>query len=481
MTSLLLNSATAFSVACLFSIALSVLINVYHQFCYRNQHQLYYADRWLLMMAVCVLPFFYTLLPTSTQPLFDINTLPILDHWHAHLTPNTDQLNTNKVPFKGEFLSLTLLLWWMILWINVSFYRIYLSIKGIYQVHSLIAQGLDITDKIDGIAEKHIKLLKNLSRHTKIQVVISPSVLSPCVFSWRQQYLIIPHQLLAELTTEQLRLIIRHELNHLKKHDTLKLLCAQWLSAVMWFNPLIQKFNQHLICAIEIQCDNHVLSHQPHLRRTYAQLMLKVLRKSVTKTSNPMVTAFSILKHRSITMRIDNIMKASDLDVKRKYRKTALYGQAFVLACFTFLAQPQLHAAGNQDHQQWLNPVKEAKVSSKYGAKNKFHKFHSGIDLAAKKNTPIIAVSSGTVRISTDMLENRKNYGTIIIIDHDDGQHSVYYSHLNSRVVEKGQHVEAGQLIGYVGETGKATGPHLHLEVRKNNKHLNPSDYINFD
>ena len=127
-----------------------------------------------------------------------------------------------------------------------------------------------------------------------------------------------------------------------------------------------------------------------------------------------------------------------------------------------------------------VNPVKQARVTSKYGVNNKFHQFHKGIDLGAKTDTPIVAISSGIVRVSSDSLDNKENYGTIIIIDHNGGLHSVY-AHLNSRNVKAGDTVEVGQLIGHVGETGKATGPHLHLELLKDNKHVNPSEYIQFN
>jgi len=231
--------------------------------------------------------------------------------------------------------------------------------------------------------------------------------------------------------------------------------------------------------AIEAHCDSEVLLQKPHLRKIYAQTMLKILRQSATTTSNHMVAAFSMKTHRSLTMRITNIMKPLHPEVKLKPKKKKLWAVALSAGLLMFITQPQSFASPDAIKQAMVNPVKQAKISSAYGAKNKYHKFHKGIDLSAKIDTPIVASGAGVVRISTDLLEKRKNYGTLIIIDHVDGFHSVY-AHLNSRKVSAGDKVEAGQLIGYVGETGKASGPHLHLELLKDNKHVDPSDYIKF-
>ena len=109
-------------------------------------------------------------------------------------------------------------------------------------------------------------------------------------------------------------------------------------------------------------------------------------------------------------------------------------------------------------------PISAAYGSSSYLAE--FSSAHSGVDLTPGEGAEIHAVAAGTVRIAT---ESGGDYGVTVLIDHViDGQVvSTRYGHMQygSLQVTQGQRVTAGQIIGKVGQTGKATGPHLHLEV----------------
>ena len=117
---------------------------------------------------------------------------------------------------------------------------------------------------------------------------------------------------------------------------------------------------------------------------------------------------------------------------------------------------------------QWPFPV-GVPISAAYGSSSylaEFSSAHSGVDLTPGEGAEIHAVAAGTVRIAT---ESGGDYGVTVLIDHViDGQVvSTRYGHMQygSLTVTQGQKVTAGQIIGKVGQTGKATGPHLHLEV----------------
>lgn len=99
--------------------------------------------------------------------------------------------------------------------------------------------------------------------------------------------------------------------------------------------------------------------------------------------------------------------------------------------------------------------------------------FHSGLDIATNLNNPVVATANGVV-VSVGFDKYKGNY---VSISHGNG-FSTEYWHLQKYVVRPGQKVERGQLIGYVGKTGKALGPHLHYEVHLNGKPINPIDYI---
>ena len=99
--------------------------------------------------------------------------------------------------------------------------------------------------------------------------------------------------------------------------------------------------------------------------------------------------------------------------------------------------------------------------------------FHSGIDIDAPWGTPVRAAGDGVV-IATDQ---GAGYGREITIDHGHDLTTIY-GHLSSIAIVPGEHVTRGQIIGYVGQTGRATGPHLHYEVRVHNVPVNPHKYL---
>ena len=123
-----------------------------------------------------------------------------------------------------------------------------------------------------------------------------------------------------------------------------------------------------------------------------------------------------------------------------------------------------------------LWPV-EGRVGSSFGERqdpiNGEGAFHSGIDIDAPTGTPVRAAADGDVT-EADM---GNGYGRQVRIDHGHDVVTVY-AHLSAMAVVPGQHVIRGQVIGYVGHSGRATGPHLHYEVRVHNVPVNPHKYL---
>jgi len=107
----------------------------------------------------------------------------------------------------------------------------------------------------------------------------------------------------------------------------------------------------------------------------------------------------------------------------------------------------------------------------------KTRKFHEGIDFTAPRGTPVHATGDGIV-IRIQYL--RTGYGKNIIIDHGFGYSSLY-AHLSSIDVKRGQKIKRGQIIGKVGSSGKSTAPHLHYEVIKNKRKVNPIEFFYSD
>ena len=120
-------------------------------------------------------------------------------------------------------------------------------------------------------------------------------------------------------------------------------------------------------------------------------------------------------------------------------------------------------------------PVNGARLSSSFGRRKHpilgYRKMHTGVDFAAPRGTPILAAGSGTV----ERANRYGGYGNYIRIRHSDG-YKTAYAHLKNfaRGIKSGAYVKQDQVIGYVGTTGRSTGPHLHYEVHLNGKKINP-------
>jgi len=185
-------------------------------------------------------------------------------------------------------------------------------------------------------------------------------------------------------------------------------------------------------------------------------------------------------------------------NVRKKDRMVMLYDQAYRLGNSFAMPIPKasmLEIRGKK-HTVYLNhdgyyydkncarvqgfllnvPVKGARISS-YFSKRRFHpilkkwKAHHGIDYAVRRGTPIHAAGNGKIIFAG----RAGGYGNLIKIRHS-SRYETRYAHMKSfrKGIKKGKYVKQGDVIGYVGSTGRSTGPHLHFELRKYGKPINP-------
>ncbi len=128
-----------------------------------------------------------------------------------------------------------------------------------------------------------------------------------------------------------------------------------------------------------------------------------------------------------------------------------------------------------------LNPKNLKRISSKFG--KRFHpvdkraKQHLGIDISSKKGTPVHASAAGTV-IAT--ITSNYGYGNQVVVQHEYG-FITRYAHLHSFIIKEGDTIPKGKIIGFVGNSGKSTGYHLHYEIHKFDKPIDPYPFCFLD
>lgn len=126
----------------------------------------------------------------------------------------------------------------------------------------------------------------------------------------------------------------------------------------------------------------------------------------------------------------------------------------------------------------WVTPVSGYRLTSAFGMRLHpvlgYYRMHNGIDMACSQGTPIYATRAGKVTRTAYQASGAGNY---VSINHLDGFSSIYM-HMTHYVVSEGQTVSQGQLIGYVGNTGISTGPHLHFGISYAGTYVNPLAYI---
>ena len=167
-----------------------------------------------------------------------------------------------------------------------------------------------------------------------------------------------------------------------------------------------------------------------------------------------------------------NVARKLDVIASQLYNQSVSYDSLFVMA---------RNKSEMLAHIPAIFPLRETEVkyiSSYFGYRPdpiyKITKFHSGIDFSSTLGTEAYATGDAVV---FDVEHNEWGYGNMVILDHGYG-YKTRYAHLQNAAVRKGQKVKRGQVIGYIGATGKATGVHLHYEVLKNDVQIDPINFF---
>ncbi|WP_271782396.1 M23/M56 family metallopeptidase [Aquimarina algiphila] len=275
-------------------------------------------------------------------------------------------------------------------------------------------------------------------------------------------------------------LIIEHEKAHIQLKHSVDLIIAEFFITFFWFNPTVYLYRKSLKSIHEFQADHQVLKNKVKTSH-YMQLLLQSI--AVEKPNN----LYSYFNHPILLKRINMMTKTKSNNIAKLKYLLLLPVCALFLIAFTkptvdhTFMDTTTEVFEIENFPPSLFPVQNGSIndiSSKYGSNSRRpkiskKKIHRGIDIRAEEGTPVIATADGI--ISKASMEG--DWGNLIVISHSGG-YETWYAHLKSFNSKETQHIKKGEIIGYVGNTGLSTGPHLHYEVKLNGNWLNPIDYI---
>lgn len=347
-------------------------------------------------------------------------------------------------------------------------------VSGVIRLRRLTA-GADPLDLVAACDSSlaHLQREAQWLRAHGIEMRVIDAAIGPYACSGRQPRIVLPRVLLPRLDAMQWRLVLRHELAHLRHRDAMWAWLMRITGVLLWFNPMLRGLARRAQLAAELACDAEAIAGQEDMRRAYAEAYLETLRMSVARTLPCPATAFPPQDQGSHRMRITHIVEGDPQARKRPWRSAAL--AAFALASGVTLVAVQAASPA----PTFEGPIIEGRISSSYGHRRPqlSPQPHRGVDLTAARGTPVHAPAAGIVVIATERYTLNPDYGTVVMLDHGDGWQTLY-AHLDRLDVSTGQRVAAGGVLGGLGSTGRATGPHVHVEVLHHGERMDPASVI---
>lgn len=270
--------------------------------------------------------------------------------------------------------------------------------------------------------------------------------------------------------------ILEHELAHVRQYHWLDLWIVEVASIILWFNPVMLVYKRSLKQQHEYLADRSAIERGIDL----GAYLISIRQQIELSIPAPLTSEFYF---QSIKNRINMLTNERTSVYKLAAYPLVLPIIIFLLMAFSPRKQFQLIEQGvmesGQEQLSLCLPIDKSKFLLESGYGERLHpvlgvmRLHTGIDLVAEEGVPVVSTEGGVV-VKAQLAEA---WGNIIVVQHD-GAYSTSYSHLKSMNVKQGDKVEKGQKIGVVGHTGLSTKDHLHFELLKNAKAIDPISYL---
>lgn len=296
------------------------------------------------------------------------------------------------------------------------------------------------------------------------------AVTSVCVYGVFRPVILIPAELDARLSLDDLVMMGAHELAHMKRRDPLLFAALAAARVLFWFNPFVKRIAARAELAAEQSADALVLERGAD-RRAYAACFVEGLRFAAERGRRALVAApsFTPFDRKSRRMRLDAILSGTMQSPRAPSRAVAILA-VFAAGVLAFgqaalAVQPAPRAVASK---LTTMPV-DGEITLDFGKtfidrEGRSRKAHEGVDIRAAEGATVVAPGDGVVIDATDVYQGQPAWGKVVVVDHGDGL-VTRYAHLSAYHVKKGDRVRAGQKIAEVGATGVVTGAHLHFET----------------
>jgi len=257
--------------------------------------------------------------------------------------------------------------------------------------------------------------------------------------------------------------IIAHEKVHVKQLHSLDLILSEIYCIVFWFNPFAFLLQNSLRSVHEFIADNAVVQTNKELVNPYLKLLLSAAENNIYGVT-------SSFKSSTIKKRIEMITND-----KSSKKSSFLYLLLVPVIAIMIQSFSRADVSGGIPS---CRPVDGGEIRVEFGysginpiTKKRFT--HGGIDIQLAEGTSVVSTASGEVIEASE----KEGWGKLVVIKHADG-YETWYAHLSRFTVKKGDKVQKKFQIGFSGNTGNSTAPHLHYELRKNGERLNPTEFF---